>query len=54
MAQRRSSTTQLAELNANLMAQNNQLNATARVANEAIQTQTNIQGELYRQRGVIV
>lgn len=51
--QRRSSTTQLAELNATLMAQNNTLQSTARVAQETIATQNNIQNELYRQRGVI-
>ena len=51
--QRRSSTTQLAELNATLMAQNNTLLNTARVAQETLGTQNNIQGELYRQRGVI-
>jgi hypothetical protein len=50
---RRSSTTQLAELNAALLAQNQQLAGTARVAQEALGTQNNIQGELYRQRGVI-
>ncbi len=35
------------------MAQNNKLDATARVAEEANSTTRNIQGELYRQRGVI-
>lgn len=50
---RRSSTTQLAELNATLMAQNNQLNNAGRVAQETLGTQNNIQGELHRQRGVI-
>lgn len=35
------------------MAQNNQLTSTARVAQEALGTQNNIQNELYRQRGVI-
>lgn len=53
MAQRRSSTTQLAELNAALLAQNEQLKGTARVAQETIAVQNNVQGELYRQRGVI-
>lgn len=50
---RRSSTTQLAELNAALLAQNQQLAGTQRVAQEALGTQNNIQNELYRQRGVI-
>lgn len=35
------------------MAQNNKLNATAKVAQETLNTQNNIQSELYRQRGVI-
>lgn len=50
---RRSSTTQLAELNATLLAQNEQLTGAARIAQEAMQTQNGIQGELFRQRGVI-
>lgn len=54
MAQpRRSSTTQLAEINSMLMAQNNKLGATAKVAEESLNTQNNIQNELLRQRGVI-
>lgn len=40
---RRSSTTQLAEINATLMAQNNKLNATAKVAEETLNTQNNVQ-----------
>lgn len=50
---RRSSTTQLAELNAALLSQNQQLQTTTKVAQETLNTQNNIQGELYRQRGVI-
>jgi hypothetical protein len=50
---RRTSTTQLAELNAGLLSQNQQLAGTMRVAQEALGTQGNIQNELYRQRGVI-
>lgn len=41
---RRSSNTQLAELNAALLAQNNQLKGTTRVAQETLNTQNNIQG----------
>lgn len=40
---RRSSTTQLAEINSTLMAQNNKLNATAKVAEETLNTQNNVQ-----------
>jgi hypothetical protein len=53
MAQPRKSITQLAELNATLMAQNNTLSDTTRIAEQALNTQNNTQGELYRQRGVI-
>jgi hypothetical protein len=53
MTQPRKSTTQLAELNATLLAQNNTLTNTARVAEQTLNTQGHIQGELYRQRGVL-
>jgi hypothetical protein len=50
---RRSSNTQMAELNAALMAQNNTLTNAAKVAEESLNTTNAVKGELYRQRGVI-
>jgi hypothetical protein len=53
MAERRSSNTQMAELNANIMAQNDQIKNISKTAQQTLATTNNIQGELYRQRGVI-
>ena len=49
----RKSITQLADLNATLLAQNKQLDATERIAQETLKTQNNVQSDLYRQRGVL-
>lgn len=50
---RRTSETQMADLNAQLNDQNNTLRAMLKVGNDTEQITNNVQGELYRQRGVL-
>lgn len=50
---RRSSTTQLAEINAQVYKQNDQIKNIQKIAQQTNEVTNNIQGELIKQRGVI-